>query len=395
MSRRPRILVSLFCVTLTAAGCRKGGDEHGEHAGEHAEKKPTQSEHADEEAVVKLTPAAVERSGIRVDEAKTREHIDAIRLPAEVRLDPDRTAHITPLVSSQVAEVKAKLGDKVDKGQPLVVLRSVELGEARADVASARAGVEVAQDAFERQKQLLDSGVGAQRAYKEAEGEVKKAKARLTSASARSRVYGGGKGGGANTVVVSPLVGTVIERHAAPGEIASPGESLFVIADVRRVWVVGRAYEKDIAEVQVGASATTYLEAYPNRSWNGVVEYVSPVMDEKTRTAEVRVELENAESLLKAGLFGSLAVARLTDGGAAALALPESAVQSVRGRDVVFVPGKEPGEYRAVPVTPGARAAGWVAILGGVTAGQKVVVDGAFTLKSTLLAGEIGEGHAH
>jgi len=338
---------------------------------------------------VRLSEAGVTRSKIRVAEARRQALSGALSVPAEVRLDPDRTAHVTPIVQSQIAEVRVKLGDQVKKGQPLAVLESVELGEANAGVRSAKAAVSVAEDNLARQRQLLDAGVGAQKNFVQADGELRKAKAMLSAAQARAGIYGGAGGG----VVKSPLDGTVIERHATAGEVASPERPLFVVGDVSRVWVVGRVYEKDVGAVRTCMRATTRLQAYPERSWTGEIDFVSAVLDEATRSAEVRMTLANADGLLKPGLFGTILLAG-SDAGRAPVVVPESAVQELDGKTVVFVPAEEPNAFAARAVVTGARADGWVELLSGLGENEKLVVQGAFTLKSAALASELGEGHA-
>ena len=407
MRQRFYTLAVAAVLAACSMGCRKGehqegkteehkeeghghekGEGHEEHKeGEHEEHE--EGEHG-EENVVRLSKVAIERSGIRLGEPTRQSLSGGLVIPAEVRLDPDRTAHITPIVQSQVASVRVKLGDDVKKGQVLAELRSVELGEAGADIAKARAEVEVAEDRLARQRQLMDAGVGAQRALVEAEGEVKQAKAALRAAQARARVYGGAGGGR----LKSPIAGTVIERHAMPGEVAAPDRPLFVVAAVEEVWVVGRVYERDVGSVRKGAPASVRLGAYPERSWKGTIDYVAPVLDETTRSAEVRVTLSNPERLLKPGLFGTIALG-VDDAGAPSLVVPEGAVMDVEGKTVVFGPGDEPGEFVALPVVTGGRAQGLVEIVQGVAPGKKIVVEGAFTLKSALLASELGEGHAH
>lgn len=383
MTRWAHRLAMAILLGACAASCRKQ-EQAAEKGVEH-----TEGEHA-EKNVVHLSKLAIERSGIRLGEPVRQVLSGALVVPAEVRLDPDRTAHIHPIVQSQVASVRVKLGDDVEKGQVLAELRSVELGEAGADIAKARAEVQVAQDRLARQHQLVDAGVGAQRALVEAEGELKQAKAALRAAQARARIYGGAGGGR----VKSPIAGTVIERHATPGEVAAPDKSLFVVAAIEEVWVVGRVYEKDVGSVRKGAPAIVRLGAYPERSWKGTIDYVAPVLDETTRSAEVRVTLANPERALKPGLFGTIALGA-SDAGAPSLVVPEGAVQEVEGKTVVFAPGDEEGEFVAVPVVPGSRAQGLVEIVQGIAPGKKVVVAGAFTLKSALLASELEEGHEH
>ncbi len=343
---------------------------------------------------MKIAPAAVERNGIRVAPVANERLAGGVVAPAEVQLNPDRTAHITPVVPGQVAEARAALGDRVERGQVLAVLRSVEIGEARSALARARAKLEVARSASRRQEELRRESIGSERAFLEAQGALREAEAESASAVERLRVYGGSSGSGAAVSIKSPLGGVVIERHATVGEVVSTERPMFVVADVARVWVMGRVYEQDVAAVRVGAAAVVTLQAYPGRTWSGTLSYVAPALDESSRTLAIRVELDNPDGVLRPGLFGSITIAS-SDGTAAPVpAVPEEAVQRVGGRDVVFVPGSAPGEFRAVPVTTGARTGGKVEIREGLGAGDPVVVSGAFTLKSELLRSELGE-HGH
>lgn len=409
------VLGAIACDSNRNASAREEGDGHGhaeapaaDHEGEAPEGSHhdhAEGGHDEHEESVRLSPEAIERSQIVVGGVSTERLVGGIRVPAEVTLNPDRTAHITPLVAGRIDEVNASLGDHVKKGQILAKLRSVSLGEARSQVAQARASVEVARASFLRQETLQKEGIGSRRAFLEAQGEYLKAQAELTAAKERVKVYGGGGGrGGKGSVstVRSPLDGVIIERHATPGEVVSVEGPMFVVADLGRVWVVGRLYEQDVATATTGAAAVVTLPAYPERSWQGEVSYVASTLDPATRTLPVRVELDNSEGVLRPGLFGTIALSKpVTDGAghedskSAAVSVPQAAVQRIEGKNVVFVPGDEPGEFRAVPVVLGVKSNGRVEVTRGLQAGDRVVTMGAFTLKSELQRSEMGEGHAH
>jgi cobalt-zinc-cadmium efflux system membrane fusion protein len=376
----------LICIAIGVAlgACKqKSGHPENEHAADEGPR-----DH------VKLTPAAIERNAIRVAPVAAERLASGVVAPAEVQLNPDRTAHITPVVPGQVAEARVALGDRVERDQVLAVLRSVELGEARSAVARARAKLNVARSAFRRQEELRRESIGSERAFLEAEGALREAEAEYAATAERLRVYGGATGSGASVSIKSPLAGVVIERHATVGEVVSTERPMFVVADVGRVWVMGRVYEQDVAAVRVGEGAVVTLQAYPGRTWNGTLSYVAPTLDQASRTLPIRVELDNPDGALRPGLFGSITTASSDSAAAPVPVVPEESVQRVGGRDVVFVPGAEPGAFRAVPVATGARAGRKVEIREGVRAGDRVVVSGAFTLKSELLRSELGE-HEH
>ncbi len=202
------------------------------------ENEPKVDEHAHEAEgddhqagdMVRISALGLERSEIRTEPVRLEQLIGGIDAPAEVELNPNRTAHVTPMVSGQIAEVRVSLGDSVEANQPLATMRSVALGEARSSVSNYRAAVELARANFRRQEELKREGIGAERSYLEAQGELRSAESGLAAASERLRVYGGRKGAGSLTTIRSPLSGTVIERHATAGEVVSEGSSLFMVS---------------------------------------------------------------------------------------------------------------------------------------------------------------------
>jgi cobalt-zinc-cadmium efflux system membrane fusion protein len=275
-------------------------------------------------------------------------------------------------------------------------MRSVALGEARSAAANARAAVEVARANFVRQQELKREGIGAERAYLEAQGALRSAESDLGAANERLHVYGGRKGAGSTTVIRSPLDGTVIERHATAGEVVSEGSSLFMVADLSRVWVVGRAYEQDVAAARVGVPAVVSLQAYPGKRWEGEVSYVSHTLDPHTRTLDVRVELDNPDGILRPGLFGRIALSPEGGNVEPVLVVREGAVQRIEGQTLVFVATGEAGVFRPTFVKLGAHARGLAEVRDGLAEGDEVVMSGAFTLKSELLRTRLSEGdHGH
>ncbi len=378
-------------VALALVACRGGehrADEHDDHG------KGERAAPAAPSGAVRLSPEAIERNQIRVAAVAMEPFTGGVEIPAEVQLIPDRVAHVTSLVAGQVVEARASLGDRVEKGAVLATLRSVELGQARSEQSRAAAAVESARANYERQQTLEREGIGSQRALQEARAAFEQSRADLAGARDRLGVYGGGGTVGAAMALRAPIGGTIIERHATAGEISKVDDPLFVVADTSRVWVLGRVYEQDVGRVTAGAQVSVHLAAYPDRSWKGTLSQVASVLDERTRTLPVRVELENPDGVLRPGLFGTLTLA--TDPSAPLMpVVPESAVQTVRGGPVVFVPGEQAGEFRAVSVRVAGRDHGRVSIEDGLAAGAEVVVRGAFVLKSELLRDEMGDGHAH
>ena len=391
MTNRHELLRWVVALSLLA-GCQSqpAHDEHAQEAAHDDHDEPGPG------GMVRVSKAGLERSGIQTEPVRLERLVGGIDVPAEVQLNPNRTAHITPMVAGRINEVYVSLGDSVKAKQALATMRSVALGETRSSVTNARAAVEVARANFVRQEELKREGIGSQRAYLEAQGELRAAESDLAAATERLHVYGGRKGAGSATTIRSPLAGIVIERHATAGEVVSEGSSLFMVSDLSRVWIVGRVYEQDVAAARVGAPAVVSLQAYPGKSWPGEVSYVSHTLDPHSRTLDIRVELDNPDGTLRPGLFGRISLSPEGDHAEQVSVIAQSAVQRVEGQTLVFVATDEPGVFRTAFVTLGARSHGKVEIRDGLAEGDQVVVSGAFTLKSELLRGQLAEGdHAH
>lgn len=346
------------------------------------------------EGTVQLSTVAIERSGIVVETAAHGTLEGIVEIPAEVQLNPDRVAHISPLVEGQISRVDVSLGDTVQAGQTLAELRSIALGQARAELRRTVAFVSVARKTLDRQERLRSEGINSERSLLEAQLALDEAQAERESAQTRLRVFGIRGGSGPDMDLISPIAGTIVERHATRGEAVSPKEPIFVVADLQRVWVIGRVYEQQIASVGLGMRAVLTLTAHPSRAWEGKVDYIGVAIDPATRTLPIRVEFDNSSGILRPGLFGTLRLSADARGSAGVL-VPSAAVQLMDGRLVVFVPTEKPGQFMRRYVTVGRESQGRVEIIEGLAPGESFVVAGGFVLKSELMRGQLGHGHAH
>ena len=403
--RAPAMVALALGLTLGACKANPPGHDHEGHPehqapGGHAEAPGThggdhEAHGGDEEDVVRLSAEAIARSGIRLEPVGVGRLERLTVVPAEVQLNPERVAHVSPLVGGQLREVNVSLGDRVEAGQTLAYLNSVQLGQDRAEYRRVRAMLKVAQANLSRQKRLRSDGISSERAYLEAQFRVTEARAERDAAHGRLEVFGVTGGVGSELELRAPISGIVTARHATQGENITPDTNLFVISDTSTVWVIGRVYEQQVAVLRPEMDATLTLSAYPGRTWKGTVSYTASLLDEETRSLAIRVELKNPDGELKPGLFGTLRIQSRAQGAAPVPLVAESALQDLRGQAVVFVGGREERSFVPVPVVTGLRSSGQVEILEGLAPDARVVIEGAFVLKSELLRGELGHGHAH
>jgi len=180
--------------------------------------------------------------------------------------------------------------------------------------------------------------------------------------------------------VVAPISGFVIEKNVVAGQMVDAGIKLYRLADLGVVWVIAQVYEQDLAFVQLGQEAVVKVSAMPDREFRGRVTFIYPTVDEKTRTAKVRLEFENPGYFLKPGMFVSAQIqAELED---SAVLVPESAVLRSGARNTVFV-ALDGGKFEGRDVTLGVESENdLIQVTSGVSAGERIVTSGQFLLDS-------------
>jgi len=194
----------------------------------------------------------------------------------------------------------------------------------------------------------------------------------------------------ASYALKSLIDGTVIAKHITRGEAVSTDSEAFVVADLSSVWVDLSVYQKDLDRLRVG-QPVAIATGHAAPGVEGTISYVSPVVDEQTRTATARVVLPNPEGSWRPGLFvtGTVTVDRAD----VPVSIPRNAVQTLGDETVVFVLDSDGLEPR--PVRPGRSDGQRVEILDGLSPEDRFVSRGGFTLKSELEKAGFEAGHGH
>ena len=392
---RSPLAVALAAVLITFTAC------HSEEPSRTPSESPLAPEsHAEER--IELPPKAREAASLKTVAAAERPLGQVLRATAVIKANEYRLAHVSPRISGKAIEVRALLGNNVEPGQTLAFLDSLELGEKKSAFLQSRTNREVARRNCTREERLFKQQISSEKEYLEAKGEFERSEAAFRAAREALRLVGladgeidqiawGGKGHPlSHFPLLAPFAGTVVEQHITVGELIEPTESPYTIADLTTVWALLDIYEKDLALVGVGDSVEITVEAYPGVTFHGQVTYVSSLLDPATRSAQARVEIENHEGRLRPGMFATATITAPATAGRKALAVPRDAVQQIRGKPVVFVE-VQPGTYQMRQVALGQVAGADVEVISGLTADERVVTDGAFYLKATLLKEEMGE----
>lgn len=367
--------------------------------------------HADEEhelGIVELNAAAVARAGIRAEPVELGTLEDAFETTGRVDFNRDRVAHLGARLPGRVREAPVTLGQTVERGEVLAIVDSVELGRAKTSYLNARARAELARRIYEREKELYAEQVSSQQEMLSAEADYRQAAAELASATQALRLYDLSEEAieelqyedpkASLFPIVAPFAGRVTEKELALGEVVRPDEPLFTLADLSRLWIWIDLYESMLRHVSLADSVEVRLDAYPNEIFEGRISYLGDEVDAETRTLPARIDVDNPEGGIRPGMFARIRLSGVGDGegegeSVAVPLVPESAVQRDGAEPIVFVAlGDHRFERRAIQA--GATSGGWVEILNGLEAGEPVVVEGAFLLKSEASRESLG-GHAH
>ena len=342
---------------------------------------------------VPMSPEARRRAGIVLTPVRRGAPGGAVvQAPGVVEADAYRRVAVTPIVGGRIVAVPIVLGDRVVRGQTIARLLSPELAEAQAMYVSARAELEAHDRELARTEGLVQLGSASRQELERTTAEHTSRRTAVQSAAARLRLLGltdetvehlgaGHVATSAVLDVLAPLGGIVIERPATVGANVDPATPLATIADLSHVWVVADIYEADFARVRAGTPATIAVAAYPQLSLAGKVGYVDAQVRPDTRTAKVRVEVENPRQELKLGM---LAEARFAvDPAGSAIVIPRRAIQTIGDRHVVYV--ADPGNDRELverTVRLGDGTGEAVAVLAGLDAGDAVVSEGSFHVRA-------------
>jgi cobalt-zinc-cadmium efflux system membrane fusion protein len=184
--------------------------------------------------------------------AERRRVAAPVVLTGEVRFDERRVGHVSTQVEGVIEQVNVALGDRVMKGQPLLVIESVAVGEGQAAYLEARGTLDLAQRSFERVAALRQENIASEKELLEARQALDAAEIRARAARDRLVRLGSGDTAGGRLVLRAPLAGTVLQVHAVSGEVAKTDEPLITVGDNTALWVWADLHERDLAAVRAG-----------------------------------------------------------------------------------------------------------------------------------------------
>ena len=331
-------------------------------------------------------------------------HVDAVQLgdvpvgevvsPGKIEVNPNKVSRVVLPVAGRVTSVLVKLGDAVQRGQPVLTLESPDADaahsaylQAMAAIVQAKSAMGKAQADYERSSDLFAHNAAAKKDVLAAEAATVQSKAALDQAQAtreqtesRLTLLGLKPGEFGQTITVAaPMSGKVLELIVAQGEYRNDTNApLITIADLGSVWVASDVPETALRFIRVGERVDITLAAFPGETFHGRVMRIADTVDPQTRTIKVRAEMDNSQGRFRPEMFGSI---RHTEGMRRMPVVPVAAIMQGEGHSSVFVE-QGAGRFRQTEVVLDQRTGGTVAVASGVKAGDRVVVDGAMLLRA-------------
>jgi cobalt-zinc-cadmium efflux system membrane fusion protein len=380
---------SILFVALASAGVLglafcQSRETQGSPPAEHADEAPTADVPRVEDGAIVVPAPFASAIGLEFADVASSDLEPVIHVVGTVGFDEKKVAAVGSRIAGRVAQVSVSEGDQVKAGALLGTIESAELGTAQADVYGATAKYEAAKSQETRRKNLLEEGVSSKRMAEEAIASAAIARAELLAARQRVEALGGDsrskKLGLAG--LRTPIDGQVIAVEVYRGEAVSMSDNLFTIADLSSVWVNLAVFEDDLDSINEGDPVEIRTPADPELKLQGQIHRVGSVIDPESRSARVRVIVDNPEEALRIGQSVSAKV-RTKGETRHTLTVPRDALVRIDGEPTVFVEIGE-GRVEVRRVTLGDSAGDMQEITDGLKAGERIAVKGVFGLKSEI-----------
>jgi cobalt-zinc-cadmium efflux system membrane fusion protein len=358
-----------------------------------------------EPSQVTMTRDQIEHGGIQWAPVRALAMTETTDIPGQLAPDEDRTARLGAPARARVITVHVRIGDRVPRGQLLVTLQSEQASAARAEYAKAGAELKAhasaaryARAALERAERLLELKAVSRQEVERARVDSEEADAARVQAQADVQraedtlTHLGVSEAAGEMEVRAPIAGVVLSRDAAPGSVVDAGAPLVTVTDPTTLWLDIAATERVAPLLRRGSRVQFAVPELLPRTFDATIENVGGALDPATRTLPVHAVVRNRGGALRPAMFATvtLTVGQERPG----VVIPDGALQLLDERPVVFVarPDTDGARFERRDVEVGARTRGEIHIVAGVSAGEVLVTQGAFAVKSEFARAKMPPG---
>ena len=392
----------VVALVILIAACLTGGCGKQPKATEasSADGKPAMSDGTDV-----VLPVAEQKDTIVVAKAVQSVEPEMLHFPGKIALPDNETWHVGVVASGRVERVYANLGDYIKRGTILARMHSHDVHEARAshvmakaEQARASAAASLARVNFERMQRLYTLKAASVEQVEQARQELVNSTTALDNAKTdvlRTRVHleenlgipaeappEGGTAESELIPIVAPADGYILQKNVTPGTSITPGSDVFVLGNLKNLWMLASVGQESIAKIKVGQHADVTLPGVPGETFGGTVTNLGQAFDPTTRRLQIRIQLESSSPILHPEMLANADIAATIMHPV--ILIDPGAIQQLNGQDVVFV-RTAPDRFEVRPVRTSESIRGKTVIAEGVRPGEDVVIRGGFLLKSQML----------
>lgn len=416
MNRLSQTLIFSAILTpmLLLSGC--GGDSQSAMVQElkvNKIKAPDLDENTVSTGKITLTPEQLKELSLTTAVVEQHKVPKEVLLTGQVETNSNLTTPVISLVPGRIEQVFCQQGDIVKKDQRLAFVRSDEIAQIEAallkdvldfdaDMQQAKVSSDLAEKVYSRHTQLFKEGISARADLENAESAYEKAKVELrtlsekrsavvTSVRERLRLYGVDKDELDRVLTTkkidddfyleAPRAGIITVRNIDVGQLVDNVKELFVVTDLKQVWLTAQAFEKDIHYIKTGQPVKVTVNSYPEREFHGKVDYTGAILESDTRTMPVRATVQNEDIVLKPEMFANM---RVVIGQTEALSIPMEAVRKTGEASVAYVV-HGPNQFEERKIEVGRKLGPKLEVLKGLKRGEVVVVRGSLQLQGQIL----------
>lgn len=270
-----------------------------------------------------------------------------------------------------------------------------ELEQDRTKLKTAEAEVEQARKQLTRTSEIVKLNPVSRTEFEQASVKLRTAESELANARQRLILLGLSEQRvnalrspsqiSSEITLSAPVSGTITSRSVNQGEVVESNKELMKVTNLSSVWVIAQVYEKDLGKMRTGSGASVTSDAFQGKLFRGQVTYIDPNINQETRTAQVRVELENPGQMFKIGMYVNVSFGALGTGEMTVPVIPLAAVQNMKEQKIVFAATDKPNVFVMKPVRLGSETNGQYVVLEGLNVGDKIVTEGSFLLRAEML----------
>ncbi|MCU4412651.1 efflux RND transporter periplasmic adaptor subunit [Acinetobacter sp. WU_MDCI_Axc73] len=389
------ILLSAWIVFKDSSSKTDSHNEggHGKAESTHAD-EAGEAGHSEESKELTLTPQQMSEFGVKLTRVEYGSVSQSLEYPAKLIANTDQQAHVASTFTGRVESVNAMLGQQVKKGQVLATVFIPELVDQQANLRIAQEVLTLAQQDYQREKQLFDQGISARQDYQKTYNAYRQAQIQVQAAHSRLSALGANAGSQGRYALKAPLSGVVSQKDIVVGEYITSDKQLFVIDQLDQLWLEFiMPSEKNIS---IKPNQQIHFKSLQTQNrFNAQIQTLTSEADSQTGRLQVRAKVLTPAQELRPNLMVNVLLQ--TENNQSVLRVSKNAIQQIEGKSVVFVTDHENKNihFKAVNVEVGRYSSDgqWVEIKSGLTDKQQYVSHGSFLLKSEMEKGEAEHGH--